>query len=86
MVDNGELLMKYDQWPLRTGLNGRCSSTAQFACAGAGFYKEKSSRLGPGDASYKQSYFWIEPEAGYRLFGRFSILGSVKLTLFRMQK
>jgi hypothetical protein len=86
MVDNGELLMKYDQLALRTGLEWKMFQHSAFACAGAGFYKEKSSRLGPGDASYKQSYFWIEPGGRYRLFGRFSILGSVKLTLFQNAK
>jgi hypothetical protein len=86
MVDNPELLMKYDQLSLRAGLEWKMAQHSAFACAGAGFYKEKSSRTGPGDASYNQNYFWIEPGGRYRLFGRFSIIGSVKLALFQNAK
>lgn len=86
MVDNVELLMKYDQIALRTALEWKMFQHSVFACAGAGFYKEKISRIGPGDASYKQSYFWIEPGGRYRLFARYSIIGSMKLTLFQNVK
>jgi hypothetical protein len=86
MVDNVDLLIKYDQIALRSGLEWKMFQHSAFACAGAGFYKEKSSRTGPGDATYKQSYFWIEPGGRYRLFGRFSIIGSAKLTLFENAK
>lgn len=86
MVDNVDLLPTYDQISLKAALEWKMFQHSAFASAGAGFYKEKSSRLGPGDASYKQSYFWIEPGGRYRLFGRFSVVGAVKLALFENTK
>lgn len=86
MVDNVDLLTKYDQITLRSGLEWKMFQHSAFLSAGTGFYKEKRSRIGPGDAMYTQNYFWIEPGGRYRLFSRFSIIGSVKLTLFQNAK
>jgi hypothetical protein len=86
MVDNASMLVKYDQVALRAGLEWKMFRNGAFACIGAGFYKGKSSRTQPADASYAQNYVWIEPGARYRLFSRLSLVGSVKLALFETAK
>jgi hypothetical protein len=86
MVDNADLLPRYDQLALRAAIEWKMFQHSAFACLGAGFYKEKSGRTKPADASYGQNYVWIEPGGRYRLFGMLSLMGSVKMALFENAK
>jgi hypothetical protein len=86
MMDNIELLPFYDQVSIKSALEWKMQKHSVFLGCGMGLYREKRNRTNPGDQWYRQNYFWIEPGGRYRLLGRYSIVGSTKLTLFQKVK
>jgi hypothetical protein len=86
MVDNIELLPFFDQLSVRSAFEWKMYKNSLFFDFGGGLFKEKRNKKTPGDGSYAQSYFWIEPGGRYRFWGRCSIIGSTKLTLFQKVK
>jgi hypothetical protein len=86
MMDNIEQLPFYDQISIKSALEWKKYQHSAFFGCGMGFYREKQNRKNPGDNWYKQHYFWIEPGGRYRLLGRYSIVGSTKLTLSQKVK
>ena len=86
MMDNIEQLPFYDQISVKFALEWKKYQHSVFFGCGMGLYREKRNRINPGDNWYKQRYFWIEPGGRYRLLGKYSIVGSTKLTLSRKVK
>lgn len=86
MVDNPDLLFRYDQMTAVAAVEWKAFAHSLFANAGLAFYREKAGRTTPGDASYSQSYAWVEPGCRYRFFSRYSLLGSFKMTLYQNLK
>lgn len=86
MMDNVELLPFYNQLSIKSAFEWKMYQNSAFFGMGLGLYQEKRNRKSPGDAGYPQRYFWIEPGGRYRLLGRYSIVGSTKLTLFQTGK
>jgi hypothetical protein len=82
-ADNPDLLYRYDQVALMSAIEWKMFQHSLFCGVGMAMYKEKQSMTFGGDQTYAQRYAWIEPGARYRLFSRFSILGSVKMTLYQ---
>jgi hypothetical protein len=83
LADNPDLLFRYNQIALLSALEWKMSQHSLFCGVGMALYEEKQSSTFAGDQGYAQRYAWIEPGARYRLFSRFSILGSVKMTLYQ---
>lgn len=87
MADNPQLLHRYHQIAVAGGLEWKMYQHALFANVGAGFYKEKASRITPvGDSRYEQMYLWVEPGARYRFFRRFSLVGGFQFAVSRKLK
>lgn len=86
MVDEPELLYRYDQISLKTGIEWKMSSNSWFCEIGAGLYKEKTLGSTPGDPSYQQRVVWFEPGLRYRFFERCSALGSLHLAVYQQLK
>jgi len=86
MVDNVDLLPYYNQLYFKFAVEWKMYQHGVYFALGEGMYREKSTRLGPGDNGYAQSYFWLEPGGRYRLWNRVSLLGAVKLALFQNVK
>jgi hypothetical protein len=83
LADNPDLLFRYNQIALMSAIEWKMSQHSLFCGVGLALYEEKQSNTFAGDQGYAQRYAWIEPGARYRLFSRFSILGSVKMTLYQ---
>jgi hypothetical protein len=83
MVDNSDLLYRYDQIALMSAIEWKTSRHSLFGAVGMALYKEKQTKTRAGDQGYQQKYAWVEPGIRYRLFSRFSAVGSVKMTLFQ---
>jgi hypothetical protein len=83
LADNPDLLFKYDQIAASSAIEWKAYQHSLFVNAGIAAYKEKASKNRPGDASYAQRYAWIEPGGRYRFFSRFSLIGSVKISLYQ---
>jgi hypothetical protein len=86
MVDNSDLLFKYDQIAVAAAVEWKMYQHGLFINGGVALYKEKSAKSRAGDETYAQRYVWIEPGGRYRLFSRFSVLGSAKITLYQALK
>jgi hypothetical protein len=86
MADNPDLLFRYDQIAFASAIEWKTFQHSLFANVGLGMYKEKQTKIRAGDQGYVQKYAWVEPGARYRLFSRFSIVGSVKMTLYQDTK
>jgi len=83
ITDNPQLLYLYDQISARTGVEWKMYEHSFSVDAGVGMYKEKRHNLFPGDQSYVQRTGWIEPGGRYRLWGRYSVTGSLRCLLFQ---
>jgi hypothetical protein len=86
MMDNIDLLPFYNQLSIKAAGEWKGREHSAFFGMGMGLYQEKRNRKNPGDKLYPQNYFWIEPGGRYRLFSRYCIVGSTKLTLFQTRK
>ena len=86
LTDNPDALFRYDQIALMSAIEWKMFQHSLFCGVGTAMYKEKQSKTFAGDQRYVQRYAWIEPGARYRLFSRFSIVGSVKMTLYQAVK
>ena len=86
MVDNPDLLFRYDQLAALAALEWKGAAHSVFVNAGLALYKQKAAKDIPGDASYAQRYAWMEPGGRVRLFSRFSLVGSFRMTLYRVLK
>jgi hypothetical protein len=86
MADNPDLLFRYDQLAFASAIEWKTAQHSLFGNVGLGMYKEKQTKIRAGDQGYVQKYAWVEPGARYRLFSRFSIVGSVKMTLYQDTK
>jgi hypothetical protein len=88
MADNPDLLFRYSQLSLQLGAELKFNRNSYSVDFGTGLYKElRSERLNvPGDPSFRQQRFWIEPAIRYRLFDRFSILGAARILLLQRVK
>lgn len=84
--DNADLLFKYSQCAVRMGFEWRDIKNSFFTDIGLGFYKEKKSRLNPGDKIFAQQTLWIEPGLRYRQFNRISFLGSLRVLVLQKTK
>jgi hypothetical protein len=83
MSDNPDMLFRYDQIALMSAIEWKTSQHSLFGGVGMALYKEKQTKTHAGDQGYQQKYAWVEPGVRYRLFSRFSVLGSVKMTLYQ---
>jgi hypothetical protein len=86
MMDNSDLCAAYDQIAVKGGLEWKAYQHSAFVSTGIGFYREKRTRISPGDETYAQKYLWVEPGGRYRLWGRLSLVGAIKLTLYQSLK
>jgi hypothetical protein len=86
MADNPDVLFRYDQIALMSAIEWKMFQHSLFCGVGTALYKEKQTKTFAGDKGYVQRYAWIEPGARYRLFSRFSIVGSAKMTLYQALK
>ncbi len=86
MVDNPDLLFKYDQLAFAAAAEWKTVRHGLFVDAGLSLYKEKPTKIFAGDASYTQRYAWVEPGARFRFLSRFSLVGSMRVTLFQELK
>jgi hypothetical protein len=86
MVDNPDLLYRYDQLAVVSAAEWKAFAHSLFVNAGLAMYKEKATRDNPGDAAYSQQYAWLEPGGRFRFFSRFSLVGSVKMSLYQALK
>jgi|WetSurMetagenome_2_1015567.scaffolds.fasta_scaffold00479_19 hypothetical protein len=86
LVDNPDLLVRYDQLAVLAAAEWKGMAHSLFINAGLALYREKASKTAAGDASYGQRYAWIEPGGRLRLFSRFSLVGSIRTTLYRALK
>lgn len=84
--DNADLLFKYSQCAVRMGFEWRNIKNSFFTDIGLGFYKEKKTRSNPGDKTFAQQTFWIEPGVRYRLFNRISLLGALRVLVLQKTK
>jgi hypothetical protein len=81
LVDDPQLLFRYDQLAAKLGLELKLYRNAFFAEAGLSLYKEKPNRQNrSGDDAFRQYYAWVRPGARYRIRSRFSIVGSLGIT------
>jgi hypothetical protein len=87
IADKPNLLYRYRQLAVQYGIEWKRIKHSIFIEGGFGLYKEKKNNLYPsGDAAFKQHYGWIAPGGRYRLLNRFSILGALRLTLYKRVK
>jgi hypothetical protein len=86
MADNVELLSRYNELYLKAAFEWKTCQHSLYVAGGGGFYQEKQTKTTPEDKSYKQNYFWVEPGARYRLWNRISLLGAIKLAIFKHVK
>ncbi len=88
MADNPDLLYLYSQLSLRLGFELKLNRNSYSVDLGAGFYKESPRKQSnyPGDRTYRQQRFWIEPALRYRLFDRYSILGAARILILQRVK
>jgi len=86
MVDNPDLLYRYDQLTVVSAAEWKAFAHSLFVNAGLAMYKEKATKGQRGDAAYSQQYAWIEPGGRFRFFSRFSLVGSVKMSLYQALK
>ncbi|MBD3422695.1 MAG: hypothetical protein GF398_21480 [Chitinivibrionales bacterium] len=84
MADNPLLLHRYDQLHFCFGAEWKMYQHSLYGSIGTGLYKEKKNKFYPGgDDRYRQFYTYVEPGGRFRFLNRFSILGSVKVGLFK---
>ncbi|MBN1577211.1 MAG: hypothetical protein JW913_11700 [Chitinispirillaceae bacterium] len=88
VVDNPDLLYRYSQLSLRLGTELKLNRNSYSIDLGAGLYRElRSERLNlPGDRTFSQQRFWIEPAIRYRIFDGFCLLGAVRILLLQRVK
>ena len=86
MADEPVLLYRYEQLLFATGFEWKMRNNSYFVDIGAGFYKEKKLETYPGDSIYGQRIVWFEPGIRYRLFGKFSLLGSFRMAGYQKLK
>ncbi|MBN1309452.1 MAG: hypothetical protein JXA18_16150 [Chitinispirillaceae bacterium] len=88
MVDNPDLLYRYSQLSLCLGTELKLNRNSYSIDLGAGLYRElRKERLNsPGDRTYSQQRFWIEPAVRYRLFDRISLLGALRILVLQRVK
>ena len=83
MVDDPTLLFRYDQLSIKAGFEWKKYRHSGYLDIGTGLYKEKAYGSFAGDRSYLQRIMWFEPGIRYRLFGRHSLLGSLRITAYQ---
>ena len=86
MADNPDMLFLYEQLSFKAGFEWKTSANSLILDIGYGLYKEKKNGGFPGDKSFLQQKMWIEPGMRYRLLGRLSVLGSLRMLLFQKVK
>jgi hypothetical protein len=87
LVDDAEQLHRYNQLAITTTLEWKQYLHALFIEGGTALYREKPNRLNTsGDNGYQQHYVWLAPGGRYRVRERFSLSGSVRITLFEKLK
>jgi hypothetical protein len=88
MADNPQLLYRYNQIALKAGIEWKMYQHSIFVDGGCGLYKETANKLtrNVADTRYEQYCGWIQPGGRYRLLNRFSILGGVRMALYKKQK
>jgi hypothetical protein len=86
LADEPDLLFRYNQVSIKTGLEWKMYGSSGFLDIGSGFYKEKGKGAFSGDDAYRQCVVWVEPGVRYRFSGAYSMLGSLRLTTYRLLK
>jgi hypothetical protein len=86
VVDDPTLLPRYDQISFRSGFEWKMHEHSGFLEIGAGLYKEKRYGNFGGDPSYEQRIVWLEPGIRYRFFGKYSVLGSLRIGAYQQLK
>jgi hypothetical protein len=86
MADEPDLLFRYQQISLKTGIEWKMYQSSGFIDIGAGFYKEKGKGVFTGDDTYNQRTVWFAPGIRYRFFGAYSLLGSLRITGYQVLK
>jgi hypothetical protein len=86
MADEPSLLHRYEQLSFVSGFEWKMYNNSYFADIGAGLYKEKRNGSFIGDSIYAQRIVWFEPGIRYRLFGKFSLLGSFRMAGYQKLK
>jgi hypothetical protein len=82
LADDPSLLYEYSQIAFQTGIEWKQYKNSYFADLGLGFYKYKHVKPDQ-KAAFDQQYGWISPGFRLRFFKGFSLLGSLRLTIFR---
>jgi hypothetical protein len=83
LVDDPDLLPRYSQIAIKTGVEWKLYQHSGFCDIGLGLYKEIRHGVFAGDPSYRQRVVWFEPGMRYRLNGKYSILASFRVAAFR---
>lgn len=88
LVDDPQLLYRYNQLSFRGGLEWKGYRHSLFFEGCAALYKEKGHRLNGNipDLGYEQMYGRLRPGARYRIRDRFSLVGSIGVTVFQKTK
>jgi hypothetical protein len=82
LADNAQLLFKYKQISLKTGIEWKFYQHSLFVDAGLALYKDKHGNP-LVKQGYDQKYAWISPGGRYRIRNRFSFLANFQITVYR---
>jgi hypothetical protein len=86
IVDNPDLLSRYSQISITSGVEWKLYRHSAFCDIGIGLYKEIRHENFGGDPSYRQRVVWFEPGIRYRLYGKYGILASFRIAAYRALK
>jgi hypothetical protein len=86
MVEEPDKLFRYDQVSGIAGIEWKMYENSFFCDIGIGLYKERSQGSFPGDPNYAQKVVWFEPGARYRLYGKYSLMGSFRVSALQWLK
>jgi len=82
LADDPKLLFEYRQLSFKAGFEVKRYQHSLFIDAGMGMYKEKNNSSSTRQ-TFDQRYVWVSPGGRYRLRQRFSLLGSLRWTVYR---
>lgn len=86
MAEKPDSLFRYKQLSFIIGSEWKTYQHSIFVDIGTGMFKEKKRDRFKGDTKYLQKRFWIEPGIRYRIRGKISLIGSLRILLYQNVK
>ncbi len=83
LLNDAELYHEYSQLSFRLAAEWKGYQHSLYGSVHTALFRRRTKRGVRGDTGYEQMYITVEPGGRYRVFDKFSILGSIGLTVYK---